>query len=128
MNETPEDRKKRFLEASEALRRAFALSVPHEDALAIRDELRYMQALRANLLKVGPSGGKPTEYDMDTAIAQWPLVNRAGLSRFRFHDLVPFHPLAAHIAYALLLGRWLNLPYVLTRTCFCLLSENIPGD
>jgi hypothetical protein len=80
VNETPEDRKKRFLEASEALRRAFALSVPHEDALAIRDEFRYMLA-RANLLKVGPSGGKPTEYDMDTAIAQlatgksgWPFA------------------------------------------------------
>ena len=75
VNEAPENRKKRFLEASEALRRAFALSVPHEDALAIRDELRYMQALRANLLKVGPSVGKPSEYDMDTAIAQ--LVSRA---------------------------------------------------
>lgn len=73
--EGPENRKKRFLQASEALRRAFALSVPDEDALAIRNELRFIIALRANLLKVGAPSGKPTEFDMETAIAQ--LVSRA---------------------------------------------------
>jgi type I restriction enzyme R subunit len=74
-NEAPDGRKKRFLESSEALRRAFALSVPHEEALAIRDEIRYFQAVRATLVKVGSSTGKPTEFDMDTAIAQ--LVSQA---------------------------------------------------
>jgi len=73
--EGPEDRKKRFLEATDALRRAFALSVPHEDAIAIRDQVGYFQAVRANLSKVGGGPIRRTEFDLETAIAQ--LVSRA---------------------------------------------------
>ena len=73
--DSPEDRKKRFLEASVALQRAFALSVPHDDAIAIRDEVGYILAVRARLMKVGQSEGRSTEYEMETALAQ--LVSRA---------------------------------------------------
>ncbi len=73
--ETPEDRKKRYLEGCTALRRAFALSVPHEDAIAIRDEVGFMLAVAGRIAKVGGSSGRPTEYDMETAIAQ--MVSRA---------------------------------------------------
>lgn len=75
----PEDRKKRFLEGSVALRRAFSLSVPHEDAIAIRDNVGYFQAVRATLLKVGQSQGVTSEYDVEAAIAQ--IVSRAVISQ-----------------------------------------------
>ena len=73
--EQPEDRKKRYLEGCAALRRAFALSVPHADAIAIRDDVGYMLAVAARLTKVGGSPGGGTQYDIEAAIAQ--LVSRA---------------------------------------------------
>jgi len=73
--EQPEDRKKRYLEGCTALRRAFALSVPHADAIAIRDDVGYMLAVAARLTKVGGSPGGRTQYDIEAAIAQ--LVSRA---------------------------------------------------
>ena len=73
--EQPEDRKKRYLEGCTALRRAFALSVPHADAIAIRDNVGYMLAVAARLTKVGGSPGGGTQYDIEAAIAQ--LVSRA---------------------------------------------------
>ena len=73
--EQPEDRKKRYLEGCTALRRAFALSVPHADAIAIRDNVGYMLAVAARLTKVGGSPSGRTQYDIEAAIAQ--LVSRA---------------------------------------------------
>ena len=69
VQEKPEDRKKRYLEACASLKRAFALSVPHEDAIEIRDEVGYMLAVAGRLSKVGGAGGGATEYDMEAAIA-----------------------------------------------------------
>jgi type I restriction enzyme R subunit len=66
--EQPEGRKKRYLESSTARKRAFALSIPHEDAIAIRDEVGSMLAVAGLLNKVGTSTGGPTQYDdVDTA-------------------------------------------------------------
>jgi type I restriction enzyme, R subunit len=73
--ERSEDRKKRYLESSTALKRAFALSVPHEEAIAIRDEVGYMLAVAGLLNKVGTSTGGSAHYDVDTAISQ--LISRA---------------------------------------------------
>jgi len=42
-----EDGKKRYLQAVAALSKAFALAVPHEEALAIRDEVGLFQEIRA---------------------------------------------------------------------------------
>jgi type I restriction enzyme R subunit len=57
------------------LSRAFALAVPHEDALAIREDVAFFQAVRAGFIKATPMDGKPTTSDMDGAIQQ--LVSRA---------------------------------------------------
>jgi len=73
--ETTEDRKKRYLESCAALKRAFALFVPNEDAIAIRDEVGYMLAVAGLLGKVGTSTGGATQFDVDAAIAQ--LISRA---------------------------------------------------
>jgi type I restriction enzyme R subunit len=78
-----DDGKKRYLQAATELSKAFALSVPHQAALAIRDQVGFFQAIRAGLVKLGGGGGgggggsggdEPPE-DLDTAIRQ--IVSKA---------------------------------------------------
>ncbi|MCL6507023.1 MAG: DUF3387 domain-containing protein, partial [Bryobacteraceae bacterium] len=64
----------RLLQAVSDLSRAFALAVPHEKALAIRDDVAFFQAVRAALAKRAPSEQR-TEEDLDHAIRQ--IVSRA---------------------------------------------------
>jgi type I restriction enzyme R subunit len=71
-----EDGKKRYLQAVTELSKAFALAVPHEEALGIRDELAFFQEVRSALVKATtPEKEKKSEEDLDTAIRQ--LVSRA---------------------------------------------------
>jgi type I restriction enzyme, R subunit len=70
-----EDGKKRFMQAVAELSIAFALAVPHEDALAIRDEIGFFQAVRAGFIKATPPGDGPTEEETDAAIRQ--LISQA---------------------------------------------------
>jgi type I restriction enzyme R subunit len=71
------DGKKRFLQYATALARAFALAVPADEAIAIRDEVAFFQAVRAALVKVTSS---EIEYhaSLDSAINQ--LVSRVVVS------------------------------------------------
>ena len=69
-----ENGKDRLLQAVSDLSRAFALAVPHERALAIRDDVAFFQAVRAALAKRAPSEQR-TEEDLDHAIRQ--IVSRA---------------------------------------------------
>ena len=69
-----QDGKKRFMSAVSKLSKAFALSVPHERAIAIRDDVGFLQAVRAGLAKTEPAGGKSPE-DLDTAVRQ--IVSKA---------------------------------------------------
>ena len=69
-----EDGKKRYLEEVAALSRAFALAVPHEEALRIRNEVGFFQEIRAGLAKATVEGEVKTPEEMDTAIHQ--LVSR----------------------------------------------------
>ncbi|HEY6253739.1 MAG TPA: type I restriction endonuclease subunit R, partial [Candidatus Angelobacter sp.] len=46
------DGKARYLSAVSALSRAFALSVPHEKAMAIRDDVGFFQTTRGTLIKL----------------------------------------------------------------------------
>jgi len=68
------DGKKRFMDAVSRLSKAFALSIPHEDALAIRDDVAFFQTVRASFAKNTPVDGKDRE-DVDSAIKQ--LVSQA---------------------------------------------------
>jgi type I restriction enzyme R subunit len=70
-----EDGKKRCLTEVTALSRAFALAVPHEQALKIRDEVGFFQEVRAGLAKATVEGEGKSPEEMDTAIRQ--LVSRA---------------------------------------------------
>jgi type I restriction enzyme R subunit len=69
-----DDGKSRFTNAVAGLSRAFALAVPHEKAMAIRDMVGFFQTVRSAFVKNTPVDGKSRE-DIDTAIHQ--LVSRA---------------------------------------------------
>ena len=66
--------KERFLRAARELSRAYALSVPHQHALRIRDDVGFFQAVAAALHKRAPGDAQPAE-DMDPAVR--PVISRA---------------------------------------------------
>ncbi len=67
--------KERFIKESTALSKLFALSVPHEDALALTDEIAFFQSVRARLLKFEGDGDNGDKKNYETAIRQ--IVNQA---------------------------------------------------
>lgn len=69
------DGKARFLLAVTELSKAFALAVPHEKALEIRDELGFFQEIRAVLAKSVGTGGRKSPEELDSAVRQ--IVSRA---------------------------------------------------
>ena len=64
-----ENGKGRCLKAVRELSRAFALAVPHEEAIRIRDDLAFFQALRAVLAKRAEVEARPEE-ELDHAVRQ----------------------------------------------------------
>ena len=72
-----EDGKSRLLRAVTELSQAFALAVPHEEALRIRDDVGFFQAVRAVLAK-GVPGERKTDEELDHAIRQ--IISKAMVS------------------------------------------------
>jgi type I restriction enzyme R subunit len=73
------DGKKRLLDEVSNLSKAFALAMPHEKALEIREDVGFFQAVRAVLAKGDDDGeGRKTKEDIDHAIRQ--IVSRAVIS------------------------------------------------
>jgi type I restriction enzyme R subunit len=69
------DRKARYLDQVLALTKAFALAGARDEALAIRDDVRFFADIRAALVKLDREGepgraGKGGSAEIDTAIAQ----------------------------------------------------------
>ena len=71
------DGKPRLLGAVTELSQAFALAVPHEEALRIRDDVGFFQAVRAVLAKNAP-GERKTDEELDHAIRQ--IISKAMVS------------------------------------------------
>ena len=69
-----ENGKERCLDAVRALSQAFALAVPHEAALRIRDDVGFFQAVRAALAKRAAGEARPAA-ELDLAVRQ--IVSRA---------------------------------------------------
>ncbi len=69
-----EDGKERCLNAVRDLSQAFALAVPHQDALRIRDDVGFFQTVRAALSKQSASEAR-MEEDLDLAMRQ--IISRA---------------------------------------------------
>jgi type I restriction enzyme R subunit len=70
----PEEHKQKFMQAVTDLSKAFALAVPNEKAIAIRDDLGFFQAVRAVLAK-GDGEKRKSADEMDQAIRQ--IISRA---------------------------------------------------
>jgi type I restriction enzyme R subunit len=66
--------KERFLQVVTELSKAFALAVPHEEALKIKDEVGFFQAVRSAIAKNTRVPGKSQE-ELDSAIRQ--IVSKA---------------------------------------------------
>jgi type I restriction enzyme R subunit len=69
-----ENGKKRYMDAVSDLSKAFALAVPHTEALRIRDDVGFFQAVRVAFAKATSERERPQE-DLDAAVRQ--LVSRA---------------------------------------------------
>lgn len=65
-----ENGKDRFLNSVTALSKSFALSVPHQYTIDIRDEVGLFQAIKARIVKVTQSGKGKSDEEMETAIKQ----------------------------------------------------------
>jgi type I restriction enzyme R subunit len=72
-----EDGKARLLKAVTELTQAFALAVPHDQAIRIRDDVDFFQTVRAVLAKSAP-GQRKSDEDLDHAIRQ--IISRALVS------------------------------------------------
>ncbi|TAK20707.1 MAG: type I restriction endonuclease subunit R [Chloroflexota bacterium] len=68
------DGKDRCLRAVGELSRAFALAIPRDEALQIRNDLSFFQAVQAVLAKRAPGDARPEE-DVDHAVRQ--IISRA---------------------------------------------------
>ena len=69
-----DDGRKRFMQAVTELSKAFALSVPHEKTLEIRDHVGFFQTVRAAFSKNTSEDGKRPEM-LDSAVRQ--IISKA---------------------------------------------------
>ncbi|MDQ5871677.1 MAG: type I restriction endonuclease subunit R [Acidobacteriota bacterium] len=69
-----ENGKDRLIRAVRELSQAFALAVPHAEALRIRDDVAFFQAVQAVLAKRAPGEARPEE-ELDHAVRQ--IISRA---------------------------------------------------
>lgn len=65
-----EDGRRRYINHVTALSQAFALAVPHEEAMDVKDEVAFFQAVKARLAKFDATGSGYTDEEMETAVRQ----------------------------------------------------------
>lgn len=65
-----EDGRRRYINEVTALSQAFAIAIPHEQALDVKDEIAFFQAVKARLVKFNASGSGRTDEELETAIRQ----------------------------------------------------------
>ena len=73
-----ENGKKRLIDEVTALSKAFAIAIPHEKALAIKDEVAFFQAIKSRLVKFDITGTGKTDEEIETAIRQ--VIDKALVS------------------------------------------------
>ncbi|MGV0938794.1 type I restriction endonuclease subunit R [Empedobacter falsenii] len=65
-----EDGKKRYIDEVTALSKAFAIAIPHDQALDAKDEISFFQAVKARLAKFDATGSGKTDEEIETTIRQ----------------------------------------------------------
>ena len=63
-----DERKTRFISVVTALSRALALSIPHADAMAVKEEVSFFQAVKARLQTFDTTPGKRSPAEIESAI------------------------------------------------------------
>jgi type I restriction enzyme, R subunit len=73
-----EDGKRRYINEVTALSQAFAIAVPHEQAMDVKDEVAFFQAVKARLLKFNGTVDGRSDEDIETTIRQ--VIDKALVS------------------------------------------------
>lgn len=73
-----EDGRKRYINEVMALSLAFAIAVPHEQAMDARDEVGFFQAVKARLAKFDGTGAGRSNEEIETTIRQ--VIDKALVS------------------------------------------------
>ncbi len=73
-----EDGKKRYINEVTALSKAFAIAIPHEQAMDAKDEVSFFQAVKARLAKFDSTGSGKTDEEIETTIRQ--VIDKALVS------------------------------------------------
>lgn len=73
-----EDGKKRYINEVTALSKAFAIAIPHDQAMDAKDEVSFFQAVKARLAKFDGTGSGRTDEEIETTIRQ--VIDKALVS------------------------------------------------
>lgn len=73
-----EDGKKRYINEVTALSKAFAIAIPHDQAMDVKDEVSFFQAVKARLAKFDFSNSGRTDEEIETTIRQ--VIDKALVS------------------------------------------------
>lgn len=65
-----DDGKKRYVNEVTALSQAFAIAIPHEEAMDVKEEVAFFQAVKARLAKFDSTGEGRTDESIETTIRQ----------------------------------------------------------
>lgn len=65
-----EDGRKRYINEVTALSQAYAIAIPHEQALDVKEEVAFFQAVKARLVKFSGAGPGKTDEEVETVIKQ----------------------------------------------------------
>ncbi len=72
------DGKKRFINEVTALSKAFAIAIPHDEAMDAKDEVAFFQAVKARLVKFDITSSGRTNEELETTIRQ--VIDKALVS------------------------------------------------
>lgn len=72
------DGKKRFINEVTKLSKAFAIAIPSDDAMDVKDEVSFFQAVKARLAKFDSTGSGKTDQEIETTIRQ--VIDKALVS------------------------------------------------
>ncbi len=73
-----EDGRKRYINEITALSQAFSIAIPHEQAMDVKDEVGFFQAVKSRLVKFDSTGTGKTDEEIETAIRQ--VIDKALVS------------------------------------------------
>ncbi|KAF3981363.1 MAG: type I restriction endonuclease subunit R [Methylococcales symbiont of Hymedesmia sp. n. MRB-2018] len=73
-----EEGKKRFINEVTALSKAFAIAIPHDQAMDVKEEIAFFQAVKARLLKFNATDSGRSDEEIETTIRQ--VIDKALVS------------------------------------------------